>query len=145
MVCYTGDHQWTHLLGQALIESPLFWIRVGLVTCFNQQHTVVAVCWFQSLGCSLADSVSYNFGSPKLAQNESGSAAAQDLQTERGPKTPWGLKLSHPARSPTNQPGERSHAATVSKNSGRDAQLSKGHEQWESQQSFMFRDYKILC
>lgn len=129
MVCYTGEHQWTHLLGQALIESPLFLNPGWTCDCFNQQNTVVAVCWFQSLGCSLEDSVSYNFGSPELAQKESGSAAAQDLPTERGPKTPWGLKLSHPARSPTNQPGERSHTATISKNSGRDAQLSKDHEQ----------------
>ena len=37
----------------------------------------------------------------------------------------WGLKPSYPSRSPTNQPGERSHTATTSKNSRRDAQLSK--------------------
>lgn len=140
MVCCTGDHQSTHLLGQALTEFPLFWVWVGPVTCFNQQNTVVAMCWLQSLGCSLADSVPYNFGSPKLAQNESGSAAAQDLWTERGPKTPWGLKLSYPARSPTNQPGERNHTATITKNSGRDAQPSKDHEQ-----PFVFRDYRTLC
>lgn len=83
---------------------------------------------------------SLQFGSPKLAQNEPGSAATQDLWTESGPKTPWGLKLSHPARSPTNQPGERSHTATISKNSGRDAQPSKDHEP-----PFVSRDYRALC
>lgn len=144
--------RWSAIL--ASTSEPTSWVKLSLsllfflnpgwtCDCFNQQNTVVAVCWFQSLGCSLEDSVSYNFGSPELAQNESGSAAAQDLPTERGPKTPRGLKLSHPARSPTNQPGERSHTATISKNSGRDAQLRP----WaikELQQSFMLRDYKIL-
>ena len=33
-----------HLLGQALIQFPLFSIQMGPVTCFNQQNAVVVMC-----------------------------------------------------------------------------------------------------